>query len=177
MNSEFWLPKAAILHPGRGCRLIQSYTLRWGLHHQLLLCTWAAAQPVSHRHIAVPQSHSSFTCDSPCDRELVIFCDDHPSRGVWRQQTTGEDLAFRWAALGGKTLTSTSSSDRKLSNVVSNNVIWEFCLRMLKSCLESREDLIVGPGLQMQDLFPEEHQAISLSILAEVAPFSTCWLC
>lgn len=41
---------------------------------------------------------------------------------------------------------------------------------MGKSWLESSKDLVVGPGLQRRNLFPEEHQAaVSLSILAEVA--------
>lgn len=42
---------------------------------------------------------------------------------------------------------------------------------MLKSWLESSKDFIVGPGIQRQDLFPEEHQAVFF--LSELAPPST----
>lgn len=54
--------------------------------------------------------------------------------------------------------------------MASHKRIWEVCLGMLKSWLESSKYLIVCPGLQRQDFFPEEHHtAILLSTVSEIA--------
>lgn len=62
--------------------------------------------------------------------------------------------------------------------MASHGGIWEVCRGMLKSWLESSKYLIVYPGLQRQDLFPEEHHtAILLSTLSEIATLGTWLLC
>lgn len=178
MKLNFWLPKAAILHPGGRADLFSLTHQVWGSHHQLLLCTCAAAQPVSHRYIAVPQSGSSFACDSPCHKRAGNHLWWSPSQGCLETQTTGEDLTFRWAALEGKTLwVQPPCVIWSHANVVSNEVIWEVCLGMLKTWLESSKDPIVGPTLQRQISFLRSTKLLSLSILAEVTPLTTWWLC
>lgn len=138
------------------------------LHTKSWVCTisfcFAHVLPPSLSQTGTLQCHSLVPV-SPVTLRATESWWWSPSQGCLETQTTGEDLTFRWAALGGKNLwVQPSYVIWSHANVVSNEIIWDVCLGMLKSWLESSKDLIVGPGLQRRDLFPEEHQAANLSV-------------
>lgn len=150
MKLNFWLVKAAILLTQVRAG-ISGHVL--SMKFYVLRCSPAHLTELLCRAMGLLQLYMwPHTKESWCLSAAI-----EPS--ALEMHTSGKGFMFAWADLRSKALQvqppHVIRSHAKLWSVV--NLAVRSALGIPESCLEGRKDLTVGPSLQRQVVFPEEH--------------------